>query len=71
MGERDRLWCEDDAYLLELVAGALYGATPSPADVTAAGRAAYTWLTVEAELDRCLHPTWPERRPTTRLGFAG
>jgi hypothetical protein len=71
MGERDRLWCDEDEYVLELVAGALRPAPPSPADVATAGRAAYTWLTVEAELNRCLDPTWPGPRPSTPLGLPG
>jgi hypothetical protein len=71
MGEQDGLWYSDDEYLMELVAGVLGAAPPSPADVAEAGRAAYTWLTVEAELDQCLDPDKPDRRPSTALGFWG
>jgi hypothetical protein len=68
MSERDQLWSADDDYLLELVAGALHPAPPSPADVAAAGHAAYTWLTVEAELAACLDGARPDGRPSTPLG---
>jgi hypothetical protein len=61
MGEQDGLWDEDDDSLLGLVACAVHAAPPSPADVAAAGRAAYTWLTVQAELDDCLLRAWSGR----------
>jgi hypothetical protein len=71
MGERDRLWGEDDDYVLELVARALHTAQPSPAQVAAAGRAVFTWRTVEAELAGFPGTAPAERRPSTRLGLPG
>ena len=58
MGEWNRLQSEDDDHLLDLVADVLALTPPSVADVAAAGRAAYTWRTVEADLHRCLSQAW-------------
>jgi hypothetical protein len=63
MGEWVQLRSTDDEYLLELVAEALAPAPASQRDVVAAGRAAYTWLTVEADLERCLAHAWSGGRP--------
>jgi hypothetical protein len=67
MGEWNRLQSEDDEYLLELVADALALTPPSLADVAAAGRAVYTWRTVEADLERCLGQGRPGYQASTHL----
>lgn len=54
MDERALLRPNDDRYLLDLVREALAPPHLSVADVASAGRAAYPWLTVDADIERCL-----------------
>ena len=54
MGERALLRPVDDHYLADVVGKALAPARLTLEDVVAAGRAAYTWLTVDADVERCL-----------------
>jgi hypothetical protein len=63
MGEPVRLRSADEEYLLELVAEGSAAAPASVEDVAAAGRAAYTWLTVDDDIERCLSHAWSHRQP--------
>lgn len=69
MDRRDR-WEGDDDELLEQLARVLSTA-PAPAaplderNVVAAGRAAFCWRTVQAELDELLTPVASRVRPST------
>ena len=55
----DDSWCADGDALLEVVAAALKTPCFLLADVRAAGRAAYTWRTVDSELAQCLAGAGP------------
>jgi hypothetical protein len=52
--ERALLRPSDDRYLLDLVREAQAASPLSMADVVSAGRAVYPWLTVDADIERCL-----------------